>query len=101
MNDNLIKIKIQDRVGIIQLNRPEKLNALSPAMLSAIADGLDQLDENEQVRVIVIAGSERVFAAGADIEVMSESSSKDMIALDTRSYWMRFRSIKKPLIAAA
>lgn len=100
MSENLVKIEIQDAVGILHLNRPDKLNALSPDMLNAIAEGFEQLDANQSIRVIVIVGSPRVFAAGADIEVMSKASPLDMVELDTRSYWLRFRRINKPIIAA-
>ena len=84
MTEELVLIEKEGSVGIVHLNRPDKLNALSPAMLSALSDALEELDADEEVRVIIIAGSPRVFAAGADIEAMSNLSPLEMKALGTR-----------------
>jgi enoyl-CoA hydratase len=100
MNEPLVKMERLDAVGVAHLNRPDKLNALSPEMLNALADVLEEFDADNSIRVIVIAGSEGVFAAGADIEVMLTASSQTMLALDTRSYWLRFQQVAKPVIAA-
>jgi enoyl-CoA hydratase len=100
MTDDLVLTANIGAVALLTLNRPDKLNALSPAMLSALANTLELAESDEAVRVIVITGSHRVFAAGADIEVMAEASSQDMLALDTRSYWLQFQAIKKPVLAA-
>lgn len=87
-------------IGVIRLNRPEKLNALSPAMLEAICEALEKLDGDKAVRAIILTGSERVFAAGADIQAMSEASPLDIERANTLSYWQRMRRISKPIIAA-
>ncbi len=100
MNIDLVRISAEDHVAIAHLNRPEVLNALSPEMLAALCDGLEQLDAQPDVRVIVITGDERAFAAGADIKVMAEARPMDLLAMNTRAYWQRMRQISKPLIAA-
>ncbi|KAA3647923.1 MAG: enoyl-CoA hydratase [Chloroflexi bacterium] len=100
MTEELVLIEKENAVGTVHLNRPDKLNALSPAMLSALADALEQLDVDKDIRVIIIAGSSNVFAAGADIEAMAKASPLEMKALGTRDYWLRMRRIDKPLIAA-
>ncbi len=100
MPDELILTRKDGPVGVLTLNRPEALNALAPRMLAAICDALETFDADEEIRVIVLAGTERVFAAGADIKAMAPASSTDMIRLDTLRYWQRMHQITKPLIAA-
>ena len=100
MSDKLVLIEKDGAVGVVRLNRPEKLNALSLEMLRELSEGLEQLDADEAVRAIVLTGNERVFAAGADIEAMANLSSDEMRARDTRQYWLRMWAIKKPIIAA-
>jgi enoyl-CoA hydratase len=100
MAEDLVLIDREGAVGLVRLNRPDKLNALSPDMLSALADALDDLDADEDIRVIVITGNERAFAAGADIEAMSNFSSEDVLRVNTRQYWLRMWRVGKPLIAA-
>ncbi|MDH5605721.1 MAG: enoyl-CoA hydratase/isomerase family protein, partial [Anaerolineae bacterium] len=76
MPEDLVKITRDGPVGIARMNRPVKLNALSPEMLSALSDAVDALDSESHIRVIIITGDERAFAAGADIEAMSKASSQ-------------------------
>jgi enoyl-CoA hydratase len=100
MTEKIVNLEKYGPVGIATLNRPDKLNALSPDMLSALSDGLESFDADPEIRVIIITGNQRVFAAGADIEVMSRASSQDMLDLNTIQYWRRMRAIQKPMIAA-
>ena len=100
MSDKLVLIEKDGAVGVVRLNRPEKLNALSLEMLQELAEGLEQMDADEAVRAIVLTGNARVFAAGADIEAMAELSAEEMQARDTRQYWLRMWALKKPVIAA-
>ena len=100
MPEDLVKITRDGPVGIARMNRPVKLNALSPEMLSALSDAVDALDSESHIRVIIITGDERAFAAGADIEAMSKASSQDMAKMNTRQYWLRLRGVSKPVIAA-
>jgi enoyl-CoA hydratase/carnithine racemase len=87
-------------VALLQLNRPEARNALSPEMMEEIASELERLDPAPEVRCIVIAGSDEVFAAGADIRAMSERSFEEALRHPATSFWRRVAAIKTPLVAA-
>jgi enoyl-CoA hydratase len=89
-----------DFVATIQLNRPKVLNALNLELMVELADTLEVLDNDPSVRAIVLAGSERAFAAGADITEMAGASTIDMLMRDQFARWERIRKLKKPLIAA-
>lgn len=94
-------LEIEDYVALIRLNRPEALNALNAQLLGELAEALRAVDENDKVRCIVITGSEKAFAAGADIKEMSEKSFVDMFTTDffgtETDALLRTR---KPIIAA-
>ncbi|MGH2582961.1 MAG: enoyl-CoA hydratase-related protein [Anaerolineales bacterium] len=100
MSDEFVLVEKAGAVAIVRLNRPEKLNALSPEMLKSIADSLASLDRDEGVRVILLTGDEKAFAAGADIEAMAKASPVDMLLRNTLRSWRRIAAIDKPLIAA-
>jgi enoyl-CoA hydratase/carnithine racemase len=85
---------------VVTLDRPEKRNALSPEVLEELAAAVDELDRDEHVNCIVIAGSDEVFAAGADIKAMSERTFQDVIERSTISFWQRIAACRTPLIAA-
>jgi enoyl-CoA hydratase/carnithine racemase len=87
-------------VALLRLNRPEARNALSPEMMEQIAAELERLDPDPEVRCVVIAGSEKVFAAGADIKAMSERSFAEALRHPAASFWRRLAAIKTPMIAA-
>lgn len=101
MNENsTILCEQQQRVGIIRLNRPEALNALNTQLLRELMDALQAFDRDDQIGAMVISGSERAFAAGADIREMAEASAIEMLQRDSISQFDRIRSIRKPIIAA-
>jgi enoyl-CoA hydratase/carnithine racemase len=87
-------------VALLRLNRPEARNALSPEMMAEIASELERLDPDPEVRCVVIAGSDEVFAAGADIRAMSERSFEEALRHPASSFWRRVAAIKTPLVAA-
>jgi len=87
-------------VALLRLNRPEARNALSPETMEQIAAELERLDPDPEVRCIVIAGSEKVFAAGADIKALSERSFADSLRHPAASFWRRVAAVKTPLVAA-
>lgn len=97
-------IKVNDQVApfvaLIELNRPKELNALNPQLMQEVRDALQELDRNDQVRVIIITGNDQAFAAGADIKQMSDKSAIDMLLLDQFSTWDQIRKTKKPILAA-
>jgi enoyl-CoA hydratase/carnithine racemase len=95
-----IEVSREGHVALLQLNRPEARNALSPEMMEEIATELERLDPDPEVRCVVIAGSEKVFAAGADIKAMSERSFAEALRHPAASFWRRVAAVKTPLIAA-
>ena len=94
-------VEIEDSVALIRLNRPEALNALNSVLLSELAEALKQLDANDKVRCIVLTGSEKAFAAGADIKEMSEKSFVEMFTTDFFGHEAdSLLRTRKPIIAA-
>ena len=87
-------------VGVITLNRPRVLNALSPALVAELNDALARLDADPQVRAAVLTGGPRVFAAGADIGDMADRSPIDQLQRDQTGRWGPIAAFTKPLIAA-
>ena len=96
---NVLVTKEND-VGVIQLNRPSVLNALSFGLMSELVSGLEELDKDESVRVIILTGSGRAFAAGADLHEMSQATPVDLMLGRRFELWDRIRKISKPMIAA-
>ncbi len=90
----------QDLYAVVQINRPEVLNALNVTLMHELVDALESLDTSPEVRCIIITGNEKAFAAGADIKEMAEASSMEMLQRDQFARWDRIRKIRKPLIAA-
>jgi enoyl-CoA hydratase len=101
MSHDLIQVEQKGRVGIVTLNRPKQLNALNPQLMQELGAALQAFDANEGVGAIVITGSEKAFAAGADIGAMKDYSYMDAFMADyiTRD-WEHIRRIRKPVIAA-
>ncbi len=94
-------IDIEDHVALIKINRPEFLNALNSTVLGELAQALRDADRNDKVRCIVLTGSEKAFAAGADIKEMSEKSFVDMFLSDFFTPETdAVRMTRKPIIAA-
>ncbi len=88
------------RVGLIRLNRPEALNALSPDLMEELGQALVAFDENADIGCIVITGNEKAFAAGADIKAMANATVVDMLTEDIIARWETIHHIKTPVIAA-
>jgi enoyl-CoA hydratase/carnithine racemase len=95
-----VRVEQDGAVGIARLNRPEARNALSPQLMEELAGAVDAFDSDEDVNCIVIAGSEEVFAAGADIKAMAERSFQDVLNASTMPFWQRIGACRTPLIAA-
>lgn len=87
-------------VGVVTLNRPEKRNALDLTMRAAIAAAVTELSQNDEVRVLIITGGDRVFAAGADLNMLVDKDSKGVAEIDLGQYWAPVIACKKPIIAA-
>ena len=101
MNYENIVVVTQDRVGLVTLNRPKALNALNDALMDELGAALRTFDADDGIGAIVITGSEKAFAAGADIGAMKDWSYMDVFKSDyiTRN-WEELRRIRKPVIAA-
>ena len=87
-------------VAVITLNRPQTLNALSDALMGALDDELTSLESDDAVRCVVLRGSGRAFAAGADVSAMAEEGAAELLAGGQLDRWERVRRFEKPLIAA-
>lgn len=96
-----ILVEMHGKVGLIQLNRPKALNALNDQLMDELGDALLKFDADDNVGCIVITGSEKAFAAGADIAAMAKYTYMDAYKGDyiTRN-WEQIRRIRKPVIAA-
>ena len=87
-------------VGIVQLNRPKVLNALNGPTMIELNDALEQFEADNEIRVMIVTGNERAFAAGADIKEMADATAVDMLRLNRIAQWDRMKKITKPIIAA-
>ncbi|HEY7451145.1 MAG TPA: enoyl-CoA hydratase-related protein [Candidatus Limnocylindria bacterium] len=88
------------RIALVRLNRPKQLNALNGQVMDALCEALEALDRDEAIRVMVVTGNEKAFAAGADIGEMAEAGPMDMLRTNRIAQWDRVRRISKPVIAA-
>jgi enoyl-CoA hydratase len=95
-----LKLEQDGRVVRVRLHRPEVLNALDTELMTELVDALTPLDRDPDVGCFVITGSDRVFAAGADIKEMAEKSTADMIGEDYFAGWEAFAALRTPKIAA-
>ena len=101
MNDALVLTETRGRVGVITLHRPQQLNALNDALMDQLGAALLAFDAEDDVGAIVLTGSTKAFAAGADIAVMADWSFMDVYrgAFITRN-WETIRQVRKPVLAA-
>ncbi|WP_227984059.1 enoyl-CoA hydratase [Nocardia spumae] len=88
------------RVAVITLNRPKALNALNSQVLTDISAALDELEADAGIGAVVLTGSEKAFAAGADIKEMQSKSYMDMFLTDHFQGWDRLGAFRKPIVAA-
>ncbi len=100
MSYEFITVEHKGRVGLITLNRPKQLNALSPGLMSELGKALAAFDGDAGIGAILLAGSEKAFAAGADITAMKDFSYMQAYMDDYITGWEHFRSVRKPVIAA-
>lgn len=94
-----VLLEIKESVGIIQLNRPEKLNAISQQMMAEIVEATKSYDANPSIGCIIITGNEKAFAAGADIEQMAVATTQEMLSQDPFYMWDQIAATKKPIIS--
>jgi enoyl-CoA hydratase len=100
MNYTTVLTETRGRVGIVRLNRPQAMNAFNMTMLTELFDALEAFDADDNIGAMIVTGSEKAFAAGADIKEMAEASTVEMIQWGRVEKWDRIRGIKKVVIAA-
>jgi enoyl-CoA hydratase len=102
MATEFIKVNPQydKHIALIELNRPKELNALNTQLMAEIRDTLKEFENDDNIRVVILTGGERVFAAGADIKQMADATAISMLNIDQFSTWDQIKRNKKPIIAA-
>ncbi len=95
-----ILTRVEGRAGVVQLNRPRALNALNRELMTELMDALGAFDRDPNVSCMVVTGSERAFAAGADIKEMAGATPAMMMTNSFIDLWDRLRAVGKPIIAA-
>ncbi len=101
MSDPVVHLQVHGRVGVLTLNRPQQLNALNDELMDLLGEHLLALDQDPAIGAIVITGSDKAFAAGADIAVMADWTYMDVYQgqFITRN-WETIRRVRKPVVAA-
>jgi enoyl-CoA hydratase len=97
---SLVEVERDDAIAVVLLNRPDALNALSDELMDELVTALEELDRDGAVRCIVLGGSERAFAAGADIGELARASAIELYYQRRVERWDAIRSLWKPLVAA-
>jgi len=95
-----VEVVKEPPVGVIKINRPEALNALSLEIVDKLIQALDDLEKDSSIRAVVLTGTDRAFSVGADIKEMSKLSVAEVFLGGHRRLWERVRRFKKPIIAA-
>jgi len=98
--ESVVLVEREEPIALLRLNRPEQLNALTDELMTELVARLEELDEDEAIRCLVLGGSERAFAAGADIGQMAEASAMEMYHARRVDRWDAIRRIRTPLVAA-
>ncbi len=100
MSEPLVLVERDEAVAVVLLNRPKQLNALSDELMEELVERLQELDRDDDVRCIVLGGSERAFAAGADIGQLAEASAIELYYQRRVERWDAIRELWTPLVAA-
>jgi enoyl-CoA hydratase len=95
-----LKIELHDRVALVRLNRPDALNALNQQLIAELDQALTAFEANSAIGCVVLTGSDKAFAAGADIKEMRDKSFVDALLQDFISRWDCVARARKPIIAA-
>jgi enoyl-CoA hydratase len=98
--NGLVLVERDGAVAVVLLNRPDQLNALSGELMDALVAALEELDEDDAIRCIVLGGNERAFAAGADIAELAEGTPISLYQSRRIDRWDAIRALRTPLVAA-
>jgi enoyl-CoA hydratase/carnithine racemase len=98
--DELVELSVDGQVALLRLNRPEARNALSPAVMDLLGSEIERLDSEPEIRCIVIAGSDEVFASGADIGALAARQFHEAVFHPGAVFWKRIGGCRTPLVAA-
>ena len=96
----LVETTVTERIALLRLNRPDARNALSPELMEELGGELERTDAHPEIRCIVIAGSDDVFAAGADIRSLSERQFHEALFHPAAEFWRHVADRRTPLVAA-
>jgi enoyl-CoA hydratase/carnithine racemase len=96
----LVLSERRDAVGVARLNRPEARNALSVELMEELAALVEGWDEDPELRCVVIAGSDEVFAAGADVAAMAKRTFEETLTTPAARFWPRLAAVRTPMVAA-
>jgi enoyl-CoA hydratase/carnithine racemase len=97
---SLVETSVAEQVALCRLNRPQARNALSPELMEELANAIERFDGDPEIRCIVIAGSDDVFAAGADIQALRDRTFEESLRHPASAFWGRLATCKTPLVAA-
>ncbi len=97
---SLVETSVDGHVALCRLNRPEARNALSPELMEELAGAVAGFDAGPEIRCIVIAGSDEVFAAGADIATLAEREFHEAVFHPAAAFWRRLADCRTPMVAA-
>lgn len=95
-----ILIHREEPIAVAQINRPQLLNALNSQVMAELTSALEELDNDDAIRCILLTGNARAFGAGADIKDMADATAVEMVQRNWIAYWDRIKKISKPVIAA-
>jgi enoyl-CoA hydratase len=100
VEEPIVVVERDARVGVVLMNRPKQLNALSGELMAALVAALHELDEDDEIRAIVLGGSERAFAAGADIAELAAGTAITLYENRRIDSWDSIRDLRTPIVAA-
>jgi enoyl-CoA hydratase/carnithine racemase len=98
--DELVQVSVDERVALLRLNRPEARNALSPEVMELLCAEIERLDAEPEIHCIVIAGSDEVFASGADVSALAAREFHEALFHPGAAFWKRLAECRTPMVAA-
>lgn len=97
---NTAVVEREGKIGIVRLNRPEKMNAINMEMVAGIVSAFDELDSDDSTKVVIVTGNGKAFCSGADVREMSQMPLEEIVRRGHMPLWERLKTFRKPIIAA-